>query len=142
MGILAIGVVLALAMQSNPAPEKQGFEDDVSPKELLAQLRSEPRDNDWAGKSEKQIRRYYGSVTDFSVIDVQCATSVCEIIGTVTSQDEKRATNTSLRLQEAAFSAGLEKMGFQIAVMGFHENFFAFLQRKVPTPEAADKKRD
>ena len=139
MGILAIGIGVALAMQGNPVSNKQGFEDDVSPKELLAQLRSEPRDTEWASKSEMQIRHYYEAVEDFSVIGVQCATSVCEIIGAVTTQEEGRATKASLRLQEEAFSSGLEKMGFQIAVMVFRENFFAFLQRKVPKPDEINK---
>ena len=133
MGLVTSAAVAAM-MIGTPSAEQQFFEDQPSPKELLAQLRSEPQDPEWTHIAEQEIRAHYETVSHFRVDKVVCATSICEIMGDVTSKNEAEMNKTSLQLQQTPFLDELRNKGYKNAMAGFGPNgYFAFWLRDIPT---------
>jgi DNA-binding CsgD family transcriptional regulator len=137
MMTLILGAAAAVVVHQVPDGSAQaGVTDDPvlsgvlgtpgsEPRQLAVQVRTEQRDAAWAAPMEAAVRARFAPLVAerrLQLITVTCASSVCEVIGTIDENDPKVLESTVQRIQEPSFNAvapGTQNVAIAFGPKGF-----------------------
>jgi len=127
-GVLAVAIVIAQpappASQSATASNAGKPDPNWNPEYWHRRVAGEQRDSQWAPQAEDALRARMAQVPDLDTGDhpltIHCATTACEVIGTLSGDDQRKSAMLS-EVQTAALKPvpggpALTNVGFQLMV--------------------------
>lgn len=141
--LLAVAAIAVVATQAPNTTQPSSMPDDpvlngvMVPPDLDARylarlIRTEQRDPAWAEPLEAALRDRFSSLVaggHVQLIEVSCAKTVCEVVGTIKGTDVKRRNKTMMDLQHAKLNAIAEGKATNVAIAFGPERFASYWTR-------------